>query len=53
MTPEMFTLVQEYLIQAFAPFIEYWIIFFVAGGVLVSLLIVFLVVSRGLLTRFA
>lgn len=51
MTAEQFEVVQEYLISAFWPMISLWAMIAIAAAVLLAVLIVFLVISRELLTR--
>ena len=53
MTSEQFVVLQQYLIQAYWPFIELWLIAFVVMSVLSAVFILFLVVSRELMTRYA
>ena len=51
MTGDQFVILQQYLIQAYWPFIEFWLIAFLVTSVFAAILIVFLVVSRELMTR--
>jgi hypothetical protein len=51
MTPAMFEVLQQYLIQAYWPFIDLWLIAFLVMSTLTAIFITFLVVSRELLTR--
>ena len=51
MTPEQFSLMQTILIQALWPFIEYWVMIFMAAGIMLGIFIFFLMVARELLTR--
>ena len=51
MTPEQFYIIQQDLISVYWPFVKTWLIFFVAAAVLAAIFIVFLVVSREMLTR--
>lgn len=50
-TPEQFVALQQYLVDAFWPFIAAWLVFFLAGLIICAVLIIFLVVSRELMTR--
>ena len=51
MTPEQFFVLQQYLLSIYWPFIRIWIVAFLAAAVLCAVAIVFLGVSRELLTR--
>lgn len=52
MTVEQFVLLQTILINATWPFIVLWTTFFVAIGILLSIFIFYLMVTRELLARF-
>lgn len=53
MTGADFLTLQGYLIDAYWPFIRIGIFMFLAASILISLLIIFLVISRRVLARFA
>lgn len=53
LTPEQFTVLQQYLIEAYAPFIAFWFVGFLFAGVSTALLILFLASARELFTRVA
>ena len=51
MTPEQFVLLQQILINAMWPFIQFWVMMFLVAAISASLLIFFLMITRELVMR--
>ncbi len=53
LTPAQFAALQQYLVQAYAPFVSLFVVGLIAAGILLSLFVIFLVLSGDLLARVA